>query len=85
MHPHFDLPRVGRFILYRITLRNSPNFHVAIEKTNGFTAWGVKIDTPATARNTSGVVIRVASGEIRTKAESLGQDDFIPWKRGVSL
>src|SRR6202453_83889 len=31
------------------------------------------------------VVIRVASGEVRTKAESLGQDDFIPWERGVSL
>jgi altronate hydrolase len=31
------------------------------------------------------LVVRVASGETRTKAESLGQDDFIPWKRGVSL
>ena len=30
-------------------------------------------------------VIQVANGEIRTKAETLGQDDFIPWKRGVSL
>ena len=30
-------------------------------------------------------VIRVASGEMRTKAELLGQNDFIPWKRGVSL
>ena len=30
-------------------------------------------------------VIRVASGEARTKAEFLSQDDFIPWKRGVSL
>jgi len=30
-------------------------------------------------------VLRVASGEIRTKAELLAQDDFIPWKRGVSL
>lgn len=30
-------------------------------------------------------VIKVASGEVRTKAELLGQDDFIPWKRGVSL
>ena len=29
-------------------------------------------------------VIRIADGE-RTKAELLGQDDFIPWKRGVSL
>src|SRR5713226_766999 len=30
-------------------------------------------------------VLRVVSGEIRTKAELLAQDDFIPWKRGVSL
>jgi altronate hydrolase len=29
--------------------------------------------------------IRVASGELFTKAEMLGQNDFIPWKRGVSL
>ncbi|HUD64361.1 MAG TPA: altronate dehydratase [Candidatus Sulfotelmatobacter sp.] len=31
------------------------------------------------------LAVRVASGEARTKAELLGQDDFIPWKRGVSL
>jgi altronate hydrolase len=31
------------------------------------------------------LVLRVASGETRTKAELLAQDDFIPWKRGVSL
>jgi altronate hydrolase len=31
------------------------------------------------------LVIRVASGELRTKAELKGQEDFIPWKRGVSL
>lgn len=31
------------------------------------------------------LVIKVASGEARTKAELLAQDDFIPWKRGVSL
>ena len=30
-------------------------------------------------------VIRVASGEMQTKAEQNRQDDFIPWKRGVSL
>ena len=30
-------------------------------------------------------VVRVASGQVRTKAELLAQDDFIPWKRGVSL
>ncbi len=29
--------------------------------------------------------VEVASGERQTKAELLGQNDFIPWKRGVSL
>ncbi len=28
---------------------------------------------------------RAASGEYQTRAQRLGQDDFIPWKRGVSL
>jgi len=31
------------------------------------------------------LVIRVAGGEVQTKAVQLGQHDFIPWKRGVSL
>ncbi len=31
------------------------------------------------------LVNQVASGEVKTKAERLAQDDFIPWKRGVSL
>ncbi|QJW88671.1 altronate dehydratase [Spirosoma taeanense] len=30
-------------------------------------------------------IVRLASGEEITQAERLGQDDFIPWKRGVSL
>lgn len=30
-------------------------------------------------------VIKVASGEVEVSAVSHGQDDFIPWKRGVSL
>jgi altronate hydrolase len=31
------------------------------------------------------LVIQVASGDVRTKAEQKAQEDFIPWKRGVSL
>jgi altronate hydrolase len=30
-------------------------------------------------------IIDVASGTIKTKAAILNQNDFIPWKRGVSL
>jgi polygalacturonase len=42
--------------LYRITLRNSPNFHVTYYGGNGFTVWGVRIDTPGRlARNTDGI------------------------------
>jgi len=29
--------------------------------------------------------IKAASGEVIPKAVALNQDDFIPWKRGVSL
>ena len=46
-------------VLYRITLHNSTNFHVSINQTNGFTAWGVHLLTPTTkgmdARNTDGI------------------------------
>jgi altronate hydrolase len=31
------------------------------------------------------LVLKVASGESRTRAVRLGQADFIPWKRGISL
>jgi polygalacturonase len=45
--------------LYRITLHNSPNFHVSVNQTNGFTAWGVHLLTPVDkkldARNTDGI------------------------------
>ncbi|EON76395.1 Altronate hydrolase [Lunatimonas lonarensis] len=30
-------------------------------------------------------IIQVASGDVKPKAVQLNQDDFIPWKRGVSL
>lgn len=44
------------FTLYRITLKNSPNFHVSYNNGNGFTVWGIRIDTPKRlARNTDGV------------------------------
>jgi polygalacturonase len=44
------------FTLYRITLKNSPFFHVVYNHGNGFTVWGLRIDTPQRlARNTDGV------------------------------
>jgi polygalacturonase len=49
------LRHANGFTLYNITLRNSPGFHVAVNQTDGFTAWGIKIMTPKTARNTDGI------------------------------
>ena len=43
------------FTLYRITLRNSPNSHVVYNHGDGFTVWGLRIDTPQLARNTDGI------------------------------
>jgi polygalacturonase len=52
------------FTLYGVTLRNSPNCHVSVEATNGFTAWGVKVDTPKWARNTDGIDPQAGSSNI---------------------
>ncbi len=44
------------FTLYRVQLKNSPNFHVVYDHGDGFTVWGVRIDTPQRgARNTDGI------------------------------
>ncbi len=43
------------FVLYRITLMNSPNFHVGYNNGNGFTVWGVKVWAPERARNADGI------------------------------
>lgn len=46
-------------VLYRITLHNSTNYHVSVNGTDGFTAWGVHLQTPTArgvdARNTDGI------------------------------
>jgi polygalacturonase len=49
------LSHCDNFALYKIKLRNSANFHVAYSGGTGFTAWGVIIDSPKTARNTDGI------------------------------
>ncbi len=49
--------------MYRITLHDSPNFHVGVNRTDGFTAWGVHLKTPVhepgpgdpRPRNTDGI------------------------------
>jgi len=70
------------FTVYRITLRNSPNYHVGIDQTNGFTAWGVKIQTPKTARNTDGIDPTSSSNVTITNCEISTGDDDVAIKTG---
>ncbi len=46
---------VNNFTLAHIRLINAPLFHVYFEGGNGFTAWGVRIRTPANTHNTDGI------------------------------
>ncbi len=76
--------RANNFILYRITLRNSPNFHVVVNRTDGFTAWGVKIDTPADARNTDGIDPSGSKNVTITHSWIRDGDDNVAIKAGGS-
>lgn len=74
--------------LYGITLHNSPNFHVTVNDTDGFTAWDVHLKTPTVphtdARNTDG--IDPGSSTNITIAHSWidNEDDNIAIKTGVT-
>jgi altronate hydrolase len=53
-----------------------------------FDAGGVirgEMSIPEAAEHLLDYVVQVASGQVEVAAVRLGQDDFIPWKRGVSL
>jgi polygalacturonase len=74
-------------ILYRIRLHNSPNFHVTVSNTNGFTAWGVHLLTPTVrgtdARNTDGIDPGSSQNITVTKSWINNGDDNIAIKASV--
>ncbi|MGB0065908.1 MAG: glycosyl hydrolase family 28 protein, partial [Terracidiphilus sp.] len=46
----------GNITMYKITLRNSPLFHISTTgAASNFTAWDIKIITPTSSRNTDGI------------------------------
>jgi polygalacturonase len=48
------------FTMYRITLHNSPKFHVKLSAA-GFVVWGVTIKTPSKATNSAGTALTVST------------------------
>ena len=78
-----QLTRADDFTLYRITIRNSPNFHVVYDRGNGFTAWGVVINTPdPKARNTDGIDPASATNVTITHSFINTGDDDVAIKAG---
>ena len=69
----------ANLILYKITVRNSAMFHVKwsgnLTTKTGFTAWGVKVITPFTARNSDGIDPSGLNISILNSSLSDGDDD----------
>jgi polygalacturonase len=76
------LSRADDFTLYRVTLRNSPNFHVLYERGDGFTVWGVIVNTPKTARNTDAIDPASSTNVTITKSFLHTGDDDVAIKAG---
>lgn len=72
----------NNFTLYKITLKNSGQFHVVFGAGDGFTAWGVVIDTPKNARNTDGIDPSAASNVTITHCRISTGDDNVAIKAG---
>ena len=76
-NPILIMANQANFVVYKITVRNSAMFHIKwtgnITTKTGFTAWGVKVITPFTARNSDG--IDPAGGNISVLNSSLSDGD----------
>jgi len=85
---HQQVPRLivmsgsNDFTLYRITLKNAGFFHVTYSGGDGFTAWGVKIDTPQKAHNTDGIDPGSSKNITITQSYIRDGDDNIAIKGG---
>ena len=78
-----QINRSDDFTLYKLTLKNSPNFHVVYDRGNGFTAWGVVINTQDKwARNTDGIDPASAKNVTITRSYINTGDDNIAIKAG---
>jgi polygalacturonase len=79
-NPRFIQMEAGssNITLYKITILNSPMFHVSTQgAVNNFTAWDVKIVTPTAARNTDGIdPANVINGTVTQSWISDGDDNI---------
>ncbi|MCK1573577.1 glycosyl hydrolase family 28 protein [Bradyrhizobium sp. 174] len=85
-----EIDHAKEITFHGITLRNAPNFHVAMNRVEGATFWGVTIDAPANIRNTNGIdadasqdvtimhsLIRAGDDNVAIKASNNGPTRYI--------
>ena len=77
-----DINKSDDFTFYRITVRNSPMFHIVYANGDGCTVWGLKIDTPKNARNTDGFDPSASKNITVTQSSIRTGDDNIAIKGG---
>jgi len=78
-----QINRSDDFTIYKLTLKNSPNFHIVYDRGNGLTVWGLVIDTrDPRARNTDGVDPASATNVTITHSYINTGDDDIAIKAG---
>ena len=70
------------FTLYKITLQNSPKFHVS-GPGNNFTVWGIRILAPPDSPNTDGVDPSGSKNITITNSYISDGDDMIAPKAGI--
>jgi polygalacturonase len=67
----------ANFVLYQVTLKNAPKFHVVIDSTVGYKVWGITVSSPADSPNTDGVdPSRARNGVIAYSKISTGDDNI---------
>lgn len=81
-NPALVVATADNFTLYDVDLLNSPFYHVEFRNADGFTAWGVRIFTPDTAKNTDGIDPYAAADVTITHSWIQDGDDCVAVKAG---
>jgi len=87
-----DAAQADGLVLYRITLHDSPNFHVGVSRTDGFTVWRVHLKTPVhepgpndpRPRNTDGIDPSASTNITIAHSWIDNGDDNVAIKTGVT-
>jgi polygalacturonase len=69
--------------LHDVDLVDAPGIHVSFQNADGLTVWGVRIQTPATARNTDGIDPAGATDVTVADSWIMDGDDGIAIKAGA--